>query len=90
MPQYFNRKYFDIFSRHVAVVLSFAIIYFIINETVPNSFISKKNNLDFGDFLYFSLTTQTTVGYGDIDTTHSISRFFNMIQMFTILGLLFI
>jgi hypothetical protein len=90
MVKAFNKKYFNIFSRHVAVVLSFAIIYFIIHENIPNSFKSNKPDLNFLDFLYFSLTTQTTVGYGDIDTKHIIPRLFNILQMFTILGLLFI
>ena len=42
----FDQKYLNIFSRHIAVVLSFAIIYFIINENIDNAFSSKKNNLD--------------------------------------------
>ena len=37
---------------------------------------------------YFSLVTQTTVGYGDMATHTRISRFINILQLLTIYGVL--
>jgi len=42
----------------------------------------------FGESFYFSLVTQTTVGYGDMVSHTRISRIINVLQLLTIYGVL--
>ena len=42
----------------------------------------------FGECFYFSLVTQTTVGYGDMVEHTRISRIINILQLLTIYGVL--
>ena len=42
----------------------------------------------FGECFYFSLVTQTTVGYGDMVSHTRISRIINVLQLLTIYGVL--
>jgi len=42
----------------------------------------------FGESFYFSLVTQTTVGYGDMVSHTRISRIINILQLLTIYGVL--
>ena len=46
------------------------------------------NPWSFTDCFYFSLVTQTTVGYGDMITHTRLSRLINILQLLTIYGVL--
>lgn len=78
------------FIRHLSIVLLFALMYYISSIYIKNSVNiknkDKNNKLSFWDCLYFSLVTQTTVGYGDIVMTHNFTRLINFIQLLTIYG----
>jgi uncharacterized membrane protein len=86
------------FVHHIITILLFAAAYFLaskyINESMMNKSTLKKhtsnNNVSFWDCLYFSLVTQTTVGYGDIVPTHAVTKFINVLQLLTIYGVLLI
>tara|TARA_Y100000780_G_C13694897_1_gene421143 strand:+ start:5532 stop:5873 length:342 start_codon:yes stop_codon:yes gene_type:complete len=56
------------------------------NNDGDNEYKYKDVGLSFWDCLYFSLVTQTTVGYGDIVMTHNFTRIINFIQLLTIYG----
>ena len=49
---------------------------------------TNYNPWSFADCFYFSLVTQTTVGYGDMISHTRISRLINIIQLLTIYGVL--
>ena len=83
--------------RHLCLVILFAICYFLIDTYGEQSshfttIYSKDNpkKLSFLDCLYFSLVTQTTVGYGHIVPTTTITKVVNMIQLLTIYGVIVI
>jgi hypothetical protein len=80
---------FFIFS-HMIFILLFSLIYYLIYLYDNNTFsIHKKDeNISFMDFLYFSLVTQTTVGYGGIIPTKNITRMINLVQLLTIYGVI--
>lgn len=57
------------------------------SNTPHNPSNEKLNNkMSVLDCLYFSLVTQTTVGYGHIVPTHIISKIINILQLLTIYG----
>ncbi|MFD8231592.1 potassium channel family protein [Streptomyces sp. NPDC059696] len=59
-------------------LLLFAGTYFLVERTTPGSF---SEPLTKTDSLYFTLTTFTTVGYGDITARSQTGRVLTMIQM---------
>ncbi|NEE23072.1 two pore domain potassium channel family protein [Streptomyces sp. SID7499] len=59
-------------------LLLFAGAYFLLEHTTPGSF---SEPLTKTDSLYFTLTTFTTVGYGDIAARSQTGRVLTMIQM---------
>ncbi|SCA63361.1 Uncharacterized protein SCG7109_AN_00040 [Chlamydiales bacterium SCGC AG-110-M15] len=72
---------------------AWARIYQMIDIIYPDSFyISEAHNIDalmsWSDFLFFSFTTLTTLGYGDIAPITSAARSFSILEAIT--GVLFI
>jgi Ion channel len=61
---------------YLNIAVLFAFSYRAIAELVPGSFLVRgvPDELDIGGFVYFSFTTMTTAGYGDITPLHPIAR----------------
>jgi hypothetical protein len=59
-------------------LLLFAAAYYLLDRAVPRSF---SESLTRTDALYFTLTTFTTVGYGDITARSQTARVLTMFQM---------
>lgn len=79
------------FLAHLSLVIVFATIYWIMHTFVTNkkalrSNNSKQEDITWLDCFYFSLVTQTTVGYGDIVTIHTPTRIVNMLQLLSVYG----
>ncbi|OPX85795.1 MAG: voltage-gated potassium channel [Pelotomaculum sp. PtaB.Bin104] len=58
------------------LILSYAFFYMRVIYLYPNSFHGLTKESNFIDFLYFSVVTFTTTGYGDIYPLDTIARFF--------------
>jgi hypothetical protein len=69
---------------NVGLVLTFAIIYFILIRNDLNSFNGLDENSSFIDVLYFTTTTQTTIGYGDITPKSKLARSIVIVQQLLI------
>ena len=70
---------------HLIINLIFASIYFMLGH---KNFNGLDSNSNFFDYLYFSMTTSSSVGYGDISPNTIISKTFVMIhQMFILINL---
>ena len=76
------------------MILLFSIVYWMIERQRKGSFVqtkkewmdmNKEDDLDLFDFIYFTIVTQTTVGYGNIVPVSSLARFMNTFQLSTIL-----
>lgn len=65
-----------IFIFYVTLVVVFSLIYYII------AIKSISNDNSFFVWLYFSLVTLTTVGYGDITPVNDVMRFMTSIEAF--------
>lgn len=65
--------------RYLISVFIFAILYYITHYYIEEYSDDKKYT--FGDFLYFSLGTQSSLGYGDIVADHPISRILVSLQI---------
>jgi voltage-gated potassium channel Kch len=77
-----------IFLYNILLVIIFAAIYYIVDHSVDYKTHNKKLSLI--DSLYFSIVTQTTLGFGDIVPTHSLTRIIVIIQCLCIMGLLYL
>ena len=88
----------NILLRHITIVLIFSILYYTIayyygetafsrittvDSNTPHKNQEQNNKMSMLDCLYFSLVTQTTVGYGHIVPTHTISKVINILQLLT-------
>lgn len=65
-------------------LLLFSFIYFTIGQ-VENSFGGIDGKMTSLDAFYFSMTTQTTVGYGDIYPKSNTAKMWSIIQQFLFL-----
>ena len=64
-----------------AIVFVFAIIYWLLGSNDNFSFTKDQEKLTFIDALYFSMVTQTTLGYGDISPKSEIMRSISFIHL---------
>ncbi|MBC8186362.1 two pore domain potassium channel family protein [candidate division KSB1 bacterium] len=73
---------------YATTVFSFAFLYTILDSVYGNMFHINYPSDIFFDFLYLSVITVSTLGYGDIVPTTTLAKFLIMIQ--TIVGYLFL
>jgi hypothetical protein len=57
---------YGLLAFYLQLALAFAMAYQMVNGLVPEAFWSARGALPLHDFVYYSLVTLTTVGYGDI------------------------
>ena len=62
---------------YVVLSLTFAFIYF---QMEHNDFKGLDETSDFFDYVYYSITTQTTIGYGDIAPISKRARRISIVQ----------
>lgn len=57
---------YGLLALYLQLALAFAAAFHVINGLQPNAFSSASSDMQLHDFIYYSLVTLTTVGYGDI------------------------
>lgn len=67
-------------------ILLFALIYTIFDWLLTDQFNNK--NINFFEFIYFSVVTATTLGYGDIHPIGSIAQIFVVLEVLIAIGTL--
>ena len=74
--------------RHLTVVFVFTILYFLSEKLLiyEGEKDKIKEPMTLLDCFYFSLVTQTTVGYGRIYPINTYSRIINIFQLLSIYG----
>ena len=63
-----------VISAHLMIGILFTFIFVFIFSLDPTGTINFSNEPDFAEFLYFSMITLTTIGYGDITPISDIAR----------------
>ena len=77
--------------RHIVAVFFFAVLYYLAYKYYDKMYdFHKDKEYGFGDFLYFSLGTQTTIGFGDIYPTHPLTRFITALQLLSVITIIIV
>jgi hypothetical protein len=76
------------FAAYVQIGLFFAFMYAGAAQLGSSPFFASGGSPRFGDFLYFSIITITTVGYGDLAPVTGVGR--SLVMMETLLGQVFL
>ena len=88
-----RRRFLQIYTLSV---LFFSILYYLSSNYLEKTgfvdtyFKSKPEALSYFDCLYFSLVTQTTVGYGRFEPYGSLARIINIFQLISIVIMFFL
>jgi hypothetical protein len=87
VPERFIKKTGNVVSymiRHLFIVFMFALSYYIVSNYIDTDI--KREPLNPLDCFYYSLATQTTVGYGDISAKTPVMKIATIMQLLTIYG----
>ncbi len=68
------RTMFGVLCVYLLIGTAFAYAYGIISAIDDGTFFAEISNGDQSDFLYFSFTTMTTTGYGDLTAAQDLGR----------------
>ena len=85
----FRDSIFFLMKTHGLIILIASIIYYfywaVIKNKSEEEFNGMDSDSDYFDFLYFTVTVQSTVGFGDISPKSTIAKFLVMCQKMTVL-----
>lgn len=65
---------FAVLCIYLLLGLLFATVYGLIHEFVDDSFFAQLSDATDADFIYFSFSTMTTTGYGDLTAADNLGR----------------
>ena len=86
-----NSKQMLFLYRQLVSVVIFAVLYYVIYYYVEtDTFHDPNKKYTFFDFLYFSLGTQCTIGYGDLYPTHFITKLITAVQLLSVVTILIV
>lgn len=68
------RTMLGVLCIYLLIGIFFAFTYGVIDVVASDEFFPRVDPADASDFLYFSFSTLTTVGYGDLVTTNEVGR----------------
>lgn len=82
-----NLGFSRILTGYLVLILLFAVIYFLLSGTTNNGIYKRDTQViekidGFGDAIYFSFVTSTSLGYGDI-VPKGLSRIFAISEVFS-------
>lgn len=87
-----KNKHVQFFLRNILFILIFSIIYYFAFKYIDNSYYFadniKQKEISFIDFLFFSISTQTTIGFGNIVPRHDLIKIIISIQLLLSIALL--
>lgn len=90
-----QNKQIKFLIRHISSIFIFAILYYISHYYVESkgfkTLVDKeqdKKHYSFWEILYFSIGTQTSIGYGDIYPTHTTTKILTALQMLSVVIIL--
>jgi hypothetical protein len=75
-------------SVYLVLAIQFAYLYVFIDRIQPGAFFAGNPRLGTGDYVFFSITTLTTTGYGNLVPAAQPGKLFSGFEMFT--GQLFV
>ncbi len=73
----------EAFITYLIIAISFSQLYWILNELVVNSFNQKVTAAQSTEFLYFSMITLTSIGYGGIVPVNPFVRLIAALESMT-------
>ena len=87
-----KENHIKFFLRNIVLIFIFSCIYFIAFKYVDNSYYfsdkMKEKEISFVDFLFFSICTQTTIGFGNIVPRHDLIKVLISLQLLISIALI--
>lgn len=83
-----SKKQINFISTNIFIILSFALIYYLIDNMNSNHFIKPaylNNSMSLLDSLYLSLQVESTVGHGGVHPNSNLTKFLMSLQMFVVI-----
>jgi hypothetical protein len=74
------RTMFGVLCIYLLIGVFFAFVYGVIDAAATDEFFPRVDPASTSDFLYFSFTTLTTTGYGDLVTANELGRSMAVIE----------
>ena len=71
---------FGVLCIYLLIGAMFAYIYGLIGDLASDPFFAQIDHASTSDYLYFSFTTQTTTGFGDLTAATDLGRSFTIIE----------
>ena len=68
---------------YLLIAITWAVSFAVIEILAPGSFVAGETPIHWSRYLYFSLTTMTTLGYGDLVPTGSFARIWATMEAVT-------
>ncbi len=82
------QEIYGVICVYLLIGITWGMLFSLTEELHPGSFNTKQDRLEWPDFMYFSFTTLTTAGYGDITPATARAQSLSILEM--IIGVLYI
>lgn len=90
LPSVFRKRHITFMYNHLRFVSIFALLYWLAHNIMQDAYQYDRPREEYRlwDFIYFSLVTQSTVGFGDMKPTNWLTKLLVCLQLLSVVGII--